>query len=58
MALDDDGATASRIDRVDRNRDDVRFNDATSDAEGRIWACTLGGTPRSRSERTTATAPI
>ena len=45
MALNDDGSVASRIDRVDRNRDDVRFNDATSDAEGRIWACTLGGTP-------------
>jgi sugar lactone lactonase YvrE len=46
VALNDDGSvTASRIDRVDRNRDDVRFNDATSDAEGRIWACTLGGTP-------------
>ena len=36
--------TSSRIDRVDDDRDDVRFNDATSDAEGRIWACTLGGT--------------
>ena len=34
---------ASRIDRVDGGRDDVRFNDATRDAEGRIWACTLGG---------------
>jgi D-xylonolactonase len=46
VALHDDSTvTASRIDRVDRNRDDVRFNDATSDAEGRIWACTLGGTP-------------
>jgi sugar lactone lactonase YvrE len=46
VALTDDASvTASRIDRVDRNRDDVRFNDATSDAEGRIWACTLGGTP-------------
>jgi sugar lactone lactonase YvrE len=42
---DDASVTASRIDRVDRHRDDVRFNDATSDAEGRIWACTLGGTP-------------
>jgi len=37
--------TSSRIDRVDGNRDDVRFNDATVDADGRIWACTLGGTP-------------
>jgi D-xylonolactonase len=46
VALDDDATvTASRIDRVDGNRDDVRFNDATSDAGGRIWACTLGGTP-------------
>jgi sugar lactone lactonase YvrE len=45
VALDDGGGvTASRIDRVDRNRDDVRFNDASTDAEGRIWACTLGGT--------------
>jgi sugar lactone lactonase YvrE len=42
---DDASVTASRIDRVDGNRDDVRFNDATSDAEGRIWACTLGATP-------------
>jgi sugar lactone lactonase YvrE len=42
---DDATVTSSRIDRVDRNRDDVRFNDATSDADGRIWACTLGGTP-------------
>jgi sugar lactone lactonase YvrE len=41
----DPTVTSSRIDRVDGNRDDVRFNDATSDAEGRIWACTLGGTP-------------
>jgi sugar lactone lactonase YvrE len=41
---DDASVTASRIDRVDGNRDDVRFNDATSDADGRIWACTLGGT--------------
>jgi xylono-1,5-lactonase len=46
VALNDDASvTASRIDRVDRNRDDVRFNDATSDAVGWIWACTLGGTP-------------
>jgi sugar lactone lactonase YvrE len=46
VALNHDGSVAaSRIDRVDRSRDDVRFNDATSDAEGRIWACTLGGTP-------------
>jgi D-xylonolactonase len=46
VALDvDGGVTASRIDRVDLGRDDVRFNDATADAEGRIWACTLGGTP-------------
>lgn len=42
VVLEDDGtATASRIDRVDG---DVRFNDATLDARGRIWACTLGGT--------------
>ena len=46
IVLDDDAnVTSSRIDQVDGNRDDVRFNDATSDAEGRIWACTLGGTP-------------
>jgi sugar lactone lactonase YvrE len=46
VLLEDEAtATSSRIDRVDGNRDDVRFNDATSDAEGRIWACTLGGTP-------------
>jgi sugar lactone lactonase YvrE len=46
VALNDDGTvSASRIDRVDGNRDDVRFNDATSDAAERIWACTLGGTP-------------
>ena len=46
VALNHDGSVAaSRIDRVDHGRDDVRFNDATSDAEGRIWACTLGGTP-------------
>jgi xylono-1,5-lactonase len=45
VVLEDDATvTSSRIDRVDRNRDDVRFNDATSDTEGRIWACTLGGT--------------
>jgi D-xylonolactonase len=35
--------TASRIDRIDDDRDDVRFNDATRDREGRIWACTVGG---------------
>jgi len=46
VRLNDDGTvTASRVDRVDGNRDDVRFNDATCDAEGRIWACTLGGSP-------------
>jgi xylono-1,5-lactonase len=40
VALDPDGTvTASRIDRIDA--DDVRFNDATCDREGRIWACTL-----------------
>jgi xylono-1,5-lactonase len=44
VALEPDGGvTAVRIDRVDGDRDDVRFNDATRDAEGRIWACTLGG---------------
>ena len=42
---DDATVTASRIDRVDGDRHDVRFNDATVDDEGRIWACTLGGTP-------------
>ncbi len=46
VVLNDDATVTSlRIDRVDGNRDDVRFNDATLDAEGRIWACTLGGTP-------------
>jgi xylono-1,5-lactonase len=45
VALNDDASvTASRIDRVDGGREDVRLNDATSDAGGRIWACTLGGT--------------
>jgi sugar lactone lactonase YvrE len=42
VVLEQDGTmTASRIDRVDGHRDDVRFNDATRDGEGRIWACTL-----------------
>jgi sugar lactone lactonase YvrE len=41
----DASVTALRIDRIDGNRDDVRFNDATVDGDGRIWACTLGGTP-------------
>ena len=37
VTLGDDGTVdASRIDRVD-----VRFNDATRDREGCIWACTL-----------------
>jgi D-xylonolactonase len=46
VVLNDDATvTSSRIDRVDSNRPNVRFNDATFDAEGRIWACTLGGTP-------------
>jgi sugar lactone lactonase YvrE len=46
VQLEDDGTvTASRVDRVDGHRPDVRFNDATSDAEGRLWACTLGGSP-------------
>jgi D-xylonolactonase len=46
VVLDDGGTlTASRVDRVDGHRPDVRFNDATSDAEGRLWACTLGGSP-------------
>jgi xylono-1,5-lactonase len=45
LVLEDDAnVTSTRIDRVDDNRDDVRFNDATVDADGRIWACTLGGT--------------
>lgn len=39
------GLTCSRIDRVDGDRDDVRFNDATFDSDGEIWACTLGGSP-------------
>ena len=44
VALNDDATvTARRIDRVDGERGDVRFNDATLDAEGRIWACTMGG---------------
>jgi sugar lactone lactonase YvrE len=44
VVLGDDGSvTAERVDRIDGDRDDVRFNDATADAEGRIWACTLGG---------------
>jgi sugar lactone lactonase YvrE len=44
VALGVDGTvTASRIDRIDGDRDNVRFNDATRDREGRIWACTLGG---------------
>jgi D-xylonolactonase len=44
IALDDDGTvSAVRIDRVDGGHRDVRFNDATADADGRIWACTLGG---------------
>jgi xylono-1,5-lactonase len=45
VALNEDATvTAQRIDRVDGERDDVRFNDATFDAQGRIWACTMGGT--------------
>jgi D-xylonolactonase len=45
VTLNDDATvTASRIDRVDGDRSDVRFNDATVDEEGLIWACTLGGT--------------
>jgi sugar lactone lactonase YvrE len=44
VALGVDGTvTASRIDRIDDGRDDVRFNDATRDCEGQIWACTVGG---------------
>jgi sugar lactone lactonase YvrE len=44
VTLNGDGTvTAERIDRVDGDRPDVRFNDATLDGEGRIWACTLGG---------------
>ncbi|MFL5912478.1 MAG: SMP-30/gluconolactonase/LRE family protein [Gaiellaceae bacterium] len=38
VTLGDDGTVdASRIDRVD-----TRFNDATRDRDGGIWACTLG----------------
>jgi xylono-1,5-lactonase len=40
---DDATVSAVRVDRIDGGRPDVRFNDATTDAEGRIWACTLGG---------------
>jgi sugar lactone lactonase YvrE len=44
VSLEQDGTVrASRIDRVDGGRADVRFNDATRDAGGLIWACTLGG---------------
>jgi sugar lactone lactonase YvrE len=44
VSLEEDGTVrASRIDRVDGGRADVRFNDATRDARGQIWACTLGG---------------
>jgi sugar lactone lactonase YvrE len=44
IALGDDGTvSAVRVDRIDGGRPDVRFNDATTDAAGRIWACTLGG---------------
>jgi sugar lactone lactonase YvrE len=39
VELRDDGSvTATRIDHVDPK---ARFNDATRDREGRIWACTL-----------------
>jgi sugar lactone lactonase YvrE len=47
VALAPDGTvSASRIDRVDGGRADVRFNDATRDGRGWIWACTLGGSAR------------
>jgi sugar lactone lactonase YvrE len=40
VTLGGDGTVdASRVDRVDG--DDGRFNDATRDRDGRIWACTL-----------------
>jgi D-xylonolactonase len=38
VSLDGDAADAIRIDSVDPR---ARFNDATLDVEGRIWACTL-----------------
>lgn len=37
----DTTVTASRIDRVDENLEYIRFNDATADANGGIWACTM-----------------
>jgi sugar lactone lactonase YvrE len=30
-----------RIDRVDEHLEHIRFNDGMSDAQGRIWACTM-----------------
>jgi D-xylonolactonase len=38
VTLEGDTASATRIDSVDPH---ARFNDATLDADGRIWACTL-----------------
>lgn len=35
------GVSVSRIDRVDENQDQIRFNDGTCDHHGRIWGCTM-----------------
>lgn len=39
VALHDDGTV--HADRIDRVADGDRFNDATRDSRGRLWACTL-----------------
>ncbi len=42
LNLNDDGSvTALRIDRVDENYEHIRFNGATTDTNGGIWACTM-----------------
>lgn len=42
LVFNDDGSlTVLRIDRVDEYSEHIRFNDAISDANGGIWACTM-----------------
>jgi sugar lactone lactonase YvrE len=59
VALNEDGSVAaSRIDRVDRSRADVRFNDATRTRRAGSGPAPSAGPPRNRSEPTTATTRI
>lgn len=39
--LDDHSVSSKRIDRVDENKEFIRFNDGACDNQRRIWGCTM-----------------